>query len=71
MKDKQGNIMNAIQQISLKLQMGIAPEVDIQPQRLRAMWLELTNESGSLKPGEAPHSFRPRKSMHPSLNRAV
>lgn len=58
--------MNAIQQISLKLQMGIAPEVDIQPHMLRAMWLELTNESGNQKPGKTPDFSRPRKTMYPS-----
>lgn len=30
--------MNAIQQISLKIQLGIDPSNDIQPDLLRAMW---------------------------------
>ena len=30
--------MNAIQQISLKLQLGIDPSSDIKAERLRAMW---------------------------------
>ena len=30
--------MNAIQQISLKLELGIDPSSDICPERLRAMW---------------------------------
>ena len=32
--------MNAIQQISLMLQLGIDPATDINPGILRAMWLE-------------------------------
>jgi hypothetical protein len=32
--------MNAIQQISLKLQLGIDPLSDISAQELRAMWCE-------------------------------
>jgi hypothetical protein len=36
--------MNAIQQISLKLQMGIHPAADIRPEMLRAMWCELSRE---------------------------
>ncbi len=32
--------MNAIQQISLKLQMGLDPATHIHPARLRAMWSE-------------------------------
>jgi hypothetical protein len=32
--------MNAIQQISLKLQMGIDPSTHISPVILRSMWLE-------------------------------
>jgi len=31
-------IMNAIQQLSLKIQMGIDPSSDISPESLRAMW---------------------------------
>jgi hypothetical protein len=30
--------MNTIQQLSLKIQLGIDPSNDIQPERLRAMW---------------------------------
>ena len=30
--------MNTIQQISLKLKMGIDPQADINPDMLRAMW---------------------------------
>jgi hypothetical protein len=36
--------MNTIQQISLKLQMGIHPAADIKPEMLRAMWCELSRE---------------------------
>jgi len=36
--------MNAIHQISLKLQMGIHPAVPIQPEVLRAMWRQLSLE---------------------------
>jgi len=36
--------MNAIQQISLKLRMGIDPQVDISPDMLRAMWQQLLLE---------------------------
>jgi hypothetical protein len=33
--------LNAIQQISLKLQMGIDPAADINPVMLRSMWQQL------------------------------
>jgi len=36
--------MNAIQQISLKLQMGIDPSTHISPEMLRSMWLEAPAE---------------------------
>jgi hypothetical protein len=36
--------MNAIQQISLKLQMGIDPSTNISPKMLRSMWLEASAE---------------------------
>ena len=36
--------MNAIQQISLKLQMGIDPSTQISPVILRSMWLEASAE---------------------------
>jgi hypothetical protein len=36
--------MNAIQQISLMLQLGIDPATDIGPELLRAMWLEKSTE---------------------------
>ena len=43
--------MNQIQQISrdlvsqrLKLQMGLDPQVQIEPRRLQAMWLQLQSE---------------------------
>jgi len=35
--------MNAIQQISLKLQLGIDPMSDISAQELRALWCEATD----------------------------
>jgi hypothetical protein len=36
--------MNTIQQISLKLQMGIDPSTSISPEMLRSMWLEASAE---------------------------
>ena len=36
--------MNTIHQISLKLQMGIHPAAQIQPEMLRAMWRQLSLE---------------------------
>ena len=36
--------MNTIQQISIKLRMGIDPQADISPDMLRAMWQRLLTE---------------------------
>ena len=36
--------MNTIHQISLKLRMGIHPAAQIQPEKLRAMWRQLSLE---------------------------
>lgn len=44
--------MNAIQQISLKLQLGIDPATDINPEELRSMWthvVELRDFPGKQK----------------------
>jgi hypothetical protein len=63
--------MNAIQQISLKLQMGIHPDTEIQAPLLRAMWRELTHqrykamEAGSWNDGSSASGL-----SHPSLDRA-
>jgi len=51
--------MNAIHQISLKLQMGIHPAAQIQPEVLRAMWRRLLLErieALRAKPVHARHS---------------
>jgi hypothetical protein len=55
--------MNQIQQISLKLQMGIDPSVNIEPLLLRQMWRELKTENTAGLRGSAPHSSqtRPRR----------
>jgi len=58
--------MNAIQQISLKLQMGIAPDVEIQPQMLRAMWLELANEANDPRADRTPASRLAGKTLENS-----
>ena len=41
---RSGVVMNTIHQISLKLQMGIHPAAQIQPEMLRAMWRQLSIE---------------------------
>ena len=57
--------MNTIHQISLKLQMGIHPAADVQPEILRAMWRELLRERAEMlqakasKPQDAPATTRP------------
>ena len=61
--------MNAIQQISLKLQMGISPEVDIQPQKLRAMWLELNNEARKQEAVHRVGALKPGRLAHPDIGR--
>lgn len=66
--------MNAIQQISLKLQMGIPPEVNIQPQKLRAMWVELNNEASASRSrrrvDDGATSFKSDRAVYPSISRA-
>jgi len=41
--------LNAIQQISLKLQMGIDPAADINPVMLRSMWQQLLAEKVGIR----------------------
>ena len=63
--------MNPIQQISLKLQMGIHPSTDIQPEMLRAMWRELSRQRYKTlvaRPSNEEHN--PFNTSHPSLSRA-
>ena len=61
--------MNAIQQISLKLRMGIAPEVRIHPRKLRAMWLAMNRLSDSSDTEYSPDQRHPDKSVGPTLER--
>jgi len=63
--------MNAIQQISLKLQMGLDPSCNIDPHMLRAMWRELSLERQSSQPIHGDGDSIPHRASHPSLNRAV
>jgi hypothetical protein len=63
--------MNAIQQISLKLQMGLSPSIEIQPELLRAMWRELSKQRyKALEAGPVDDQLSPFDIAHPSLNRA-
>ena len=63
--------MNAIQQISLKLQMGIDPALNIQPDNLRKMWNERVRQRAERQGGPTETGFGPSGSMtHPSLRRA-
>jgi len=48
--------MNAIHQISLKLQMGIHPAAPIQPEVLRAMWRQLLLERIEALRAKAPNA---------------
>jgi len=41
--------LNATQQISLKLQMGIDPSADINPVMLRTMWQQLLAENVGIR----------------------
>jgi hypothetical protein len=66
-----GAIMNAIQQISLKLQMGIHPDTDIQPELLRTMWRELSHQRHkALEASSWNGDSSPASTTHPALNRA-
>ena len=61
--------MNVIHQISLKLQLGIHPAVDIQPEILRAMWRELTNEKyKALKANPGKREFTGARAAGQSLS---
>ncbi len=63
--------MNAIQQISLKLQMGIHPSAQIQPELLRAMWRQLSRErSDALEASAAKRGYTAAKTTHPSLRKS-
>jgi hypothetical protein len=60
--------MNAIQEISLKLQMGIDPAADIDPAMLRSMWNELTEERmRSIHRSRSDHEYLPSKVCHPQI----
>ena len=48
--------MNQVQQISLKLQMGIDPAVNIEPLLLRQMWRELTTLKPAGLRGTSPYN---------------
>ena len=63
--------MNAIQQISLKIQMGLDPSADIQPVMLRSMWCQLSRERAEgLEASQSESSITPSRTNHPSLFRA-
>jgi hypothetical protein len=65
---RQEAAMNTIQQISLKLQMGIDPSTEIQPELLRAMWGELATERwNALSQSIDQANFRPAKPSHPNF----
>ena len=52
--------------ISLKLQMGIDPSTDIEPELLRAMWNELTTErTRGYREDQSHWSYLPAKARHP------
>jgi len=52
--------MNTIHQISLKLQMGINPAAQIQPETLRAMWRQLSLERiEALRANAAKKAYTP------------
>jgi hypothetical protein len=60
--------MNAIQEISLKLQMGIDPAADIDPAMLRSMWNDLTEErTRSIHRSRCGHEYLPAKVGHPQI----
>jgi hypothetical protein len=60
--------MNAIQQISLKLQMGLDPCADIQPTMLRSMWSQLSRERAEgLEASQSESIITPSRTTHPSL----
>lgn len=62
--------MNAIQQISLKLQMGIHPDTDVQPELLRAMWRELSKQRYRALEASSWHGdSSPANTTHPSLGK--
>jgi len=63
--------MNAIQQISLKLQMGIDPAIDVKPELLRAMWRQLSRERyNALLAGGGKHKYAPATAARTALQRA-
>ena len=62
--------MNAIQQISLKLQMGIDPALNIQPETLRKMWSERVRDRAERRDNPIETVFSPTGATHPSLRRA-
>jgi len=62
--------MNAIQQISLKLQMGIDPAADIRPELLRFMWQELTRERAGQGYGGTGPSHRATRFSPASYSRS-
>lgn len=62
--------MNAIQQISLKLQLGIDPAIEIQPEMLRTLWRNLSRERAETGWRPTENAFSPGRAAHPSLHRA-
>lgn len=61
--------MNAIQQISLKLQLGIDTAIEIQPEMLRTMWRDLSRERAETGWRPTENAFGPGRTTHPSLRR--
>jgi len=63
--------MNAIQQISLKLQMGIDPATDVEPELLRSMWGQLSRERAeTLDANLSQTPLIPARATHPSVRKA-
>ena len=59
--------MNAIHQISLKLQMGIHPTAKVRPEILRAMWWELLSQRfNAARAGAVKDKGNPARTMHPA-----
>ena len=63
--------MNAIHQISLKLQMGIHPATEVRPEILRAMWWELLSQRfNTAGAGAVKNKSNPARTIPPAPQRA-
>jgi len=66
-----GGIMNAVHQISLKLQMGIHPAAEVRPEILRAMWWELLSERfNTARTDSVQNKGNHTRTMHSASQRA-